>query len=156
METDLKRTVNQNKCQSKLTDQEQNRYLQYLINPSFQRVNRLFVLLFENRTDRKVNRKYYIPKVEIKDYNVITDEKNFFDKPIRNALKVFDNIATGQRDDQTIGYLLSQPFFKEHYKLMAINLSQQKKLDVELKPIQKINFTGNQINKKKCNYIFHY
>ena len=73
--------------------------MQYLINPSFQRVNRLFVLLFENRTDRKVNRKYYIPKVEIKDYNVITDEKNFFDKPIRNALKVFDNIATGQRDD---------------------------------------------------------
>ena len=99
METDLKRTVNYNKCQSKLTDQEQNRYLQYLINPSFQRVNRLFVLLFENRTDRKVNRKYYIPKVEIKDYNVITDEKNFFDKPIRNALKVFDNIGTGQRDD---------------------------------------------------------
>ena len=99
METDLKRTVNSNKCQSKLTDQEQNRYLQYLINPSFQRVNRLFVLLFENRTDRKVNRKYYIPKVEIKDYNVITDEKNFFDKPMRNALKVFDNIATGQRDD---------------------------------------------------------
>ena len=73
--------------------------MQYLINPSFQRVNRLFVLLFENRTDRKVNRKYYIPKVEIKDYNVVTDEKNFFDKPIRNALKVFDNIATGQRDD---------------------------------------------------------
>ena len=73
--------------------------MQYLINPSFQRVNRLFVLLFENRTDRKVNRKYYIPKVEIKDYNVITDEKNFFDKPIRNALKIFDNIATGQRDD---------------------------------------------------------
>ena len=73
--------------------------MQYLINPSFQRVNRLFVLLFENRTDRKVNRKYYIPKVEIKDYNVITDEKNFFDKPMRNALKVFDNIATGQRDD---------------------------------------------------------
>ena len=62
-------------------------------------MNRLFVLLFENRIDRKVNRKYYIPKVEIKDYNVITDEENFFDKPIRNALKVFDNIATGQRDD---------------------------------------------------------
>ena len=62
-------------------------------------MNRAFVLLFENRTDRKVNRKYYIPKVEIKDYNVITDEKNFFDKPIRNALKIFDNIATGQRDD---------------------------------------------------------
>ena len=86
METDLKRTVNQNKCQSKLTDQEQNRYLQYLINPSFQRVNRIFVLLFENRTDRKVNTKYYIPKVEIKYYNVIIDRENFFDKPTKKSL----------------------------------------------------------------------
>ena len=75
--------------------------MQYLINPSFQRVNRLFVLLFENRTDRKVNTKYYIPKVEIKDY-VITDAKIFFDNPIKNALKTCDNIrkiVTGQRDD---------------------------------------------------------
>ena len=57
METELKRTVNQNKYQSKLTEPEQNRYFEYLINPSFQRVNRLFVLLFENRTDRKVHTK---------------------------------------------------------------------------------------------------
>ena len=113
METDLKRTVNQNKCQSKLTDQEQNRYLQYLINPSFQRVNRLFVLLFENRTDRKVSTKYYIPKVEIKYYNVIIDGTKFFDKPIKNALKTCDNIkkiATCQRDDQTTDCLLNYPF----------------------------------------------
>ena len=66
LEYDLKRTVNQNKCQSKLTDQEQNRYFEYLINPIFQRVNILFVSLFENRTDRKVHTKYYIPKVEKK------------------------------------------------------------------------------------------
>ena len=115
METDLKRTVNQNKCQSKLTDQEQNRYLQYLINPSFQRVNRHFVLLFENRTDRKVNTKYYIPKVEIKDYNVITDAKIFFDNPIKNALKTCDNIrkiVTGQRDDQITDCLLNYPFLR--------------------------------------------
>ena len=114
METDLKRTVNQNKCQSKLTDQEKNRYFQYLINPNFQRVNRLFVLLFENRTDRKVNTKYYIPKVETKYYNVIIDGKKFFDKPIKNDLITCDNIrkiATGQRDDQTTGCLLNYLFF---------------------------------------------
>ena len=125
METDLKRTVNQNKCQSKLTDQEQNRYFEYLINPIFRRVNRLFVLLFENRTDRKVHTKYYIPKVEIKDFNVINDGKNVFDKPIKNALETCDNIrkiATGQIDDQTTDCNL---LFKEHYKLIAIDLSKQ-------------------------------
>ena len=114
METDLKRTVNQNKFQSKLTDQEQNRYFQYLINPNFQRMNRIFVLLFENRTDRKVNTKYYIPKVKTKYYNVIIDGKKFFDKPIKNALITCGNIrkiATGQRDDQTTGCLLSYLFF---------------------------------------------
>ena len=128
METDLKRTVNQNKCQSKLTDQEQNRYFQYLINPNFQRVNRLFVLLFENRTDRKVHTKYYIPKVEIKDFNVINDGKNVFDKPIKNALETCDNIrkiATDQIDNQTTDCLLKYPLFKEHYKLIAIDLYKQ-------------------------------
>ena len=128
METDLKRTVNQNKCQSKLTDQEQNRYFEYLINPSFQRVNRLFVLLFENRTDRKVHTKYYIPKVEIKDFNVINDGKNVFDKPIKNALETCDNIrkiATDQIDNQTTDCLLNYPLFKEHYKLIAIDLYKQ-------------------------------
>ena len=128
METDLKRTVNQNKCQSKLTDQEQNRYFEYLTNPSFRRVNRLFVLLFENRTDRKVHTKYYIPKVEIKDFNVINDGKNVFDKPIKNALETCDNIrkiATDQIDNWATDCLLYYPLFKEHYKLIAIDLSKQ-------------------------------
>ena len=59
-------------------------------------------MLFENRTDRKVQTKYYIPKVEKKDYNIIIDGKSFFDQPIKNALKTCNNIikiATGQRDD---------------------------------------------------------
>ena len=116
METDLKRTVNQSKCQSKLTDQEKNRYFQYLINPNFQRVNRLFVLLFENRADRKLNTKYYIPKLETKYYNVIIDGKKFLDKAIKNDLKTCDNIrkiATGQRDDQTTGCLLNYLFLRK-------------------------------------------
>ena len=124
METELKRTVNQNKYQSKLTDLEQNRYFEYLIHPSFQRVNRLFVLLFENRTDRKVHTKYIL-KAELKDYNVIIDGKNAFDKPIKNTLETCDNIrkiATGQIDDQTTDCNL---LFKEHYKLITIDLSKQ-------------------------------
>ena len=102
LESDLKRTFIRINGHSKLTDQEQSKYFEYLINPSFQRVNRLFILLFENRTDRKVHIKYYIPKVEIKDYNVIIDGKKLFDQSIKNALNTYENIrkiATGQRDD---------------------------------------------------------
>ena len=65
-------------------------------------MNRIFVLLFENKTDIKVHTKCYILKVEIKDYSVIIDGKNVFDKPIKNTLETCDNIrkiATGQIDD---------------------------------------------------------
>ena len=61
-----------------------NHYLDYLIDPSFQGVIRLFVLSFENSADRKVCTGYYLPKVEIKDYNVMIDGQNFFDQPVKN------------------------------------------------------------------------
>ena len=109
LESGFKRTINWNKYQSKLTEKAQNRYLDYLIDPSFQGANRVFVLSFENKTDREVHTGYHIPKVEIKDYNVIIDERKFFDQPIKNDLKTFDNIrkfAIGQGDDYTTGCLL--------------------------------------------------
>ena len=62
--------------------------------------------------------------------------------------------ATGQRDDYTTGYLLDYPYFKEHYKLIAIASSKQQKLDADPKVIQQVNLTGNL--EKKCNNIFHY
>ena len=55
----------------------QNRYLNHLVDPSFQGVNRLFVLPFETENGRTSHSNYYLPKVEIKDYNVMTDG-NFF------------------------------------------------------------------------------
>ena len=55
----------------------QNRYLNHLINPSFQGVNRLFLLSFENEDQRKLHSTYYLPKVEIKDCNVMIDGKSF-------------------------------------------------------------------------------
>ena len=93
-------------------------------------MNRLFLFLFENRTERKVQTKYYIPKVQIKDYNIIIDGRNFFDQPIENALKSCDNIrkiSTGQRDDYTTGCLLNYSYFKELYKLVAIDIKQATK-----------------------------
>ena len=66
----FKSAINWNKYQSKISAERQNQNLNFLIDPSFQGVNWLFVLLFENEGDRKVHTGYYLPKVEIKDYNV--------------------------------------------------------------------------------------
>ena len=54
-------------------------YLNHLVDPSFQGVNTHFVLSFENEDDRTLHSTYYVPKVEIKDYSVRIDGKNFFD-----------------------------------------------------------------------------
>ena len=81
-----------------------NSDLDYLIDPNFQGVNRLFVLLFENTTDRTVHTKYYLPTIEIKDYNVIIEGQNFCDQPVKSNLRTYDNIrknGAGQGDDYT-------------------------------------------------------
>ena len=73
LKSGFKRTINWNKYQSKVTIQAPNPYLDYLIDLSFQGVNRLFVLSFEDNTDRTVHRKYFIQTVEIKDYSAMYD-----------------------------------------------------------------------------------
>ena len=77
LKSGFKKTISWNKYESNIKTFAQNRYLNYLINPSFQRVNRLFVLSFENENDRTPHSTYYLPKVEIKDYNDWTDGKFF-------------------------------------------------------------------------------
>ena len=79
LKSSFKRTINWNKCESNIKTFAQNRYLNHLINPSFQGVNRLFVLSFENEDQRKSHSTYYLPKVEINDYNVMIDGRNLFD-----------------------------------------------------------------------------
>ena len=65
----FRRIINWKKYESSIKTLAQNRYLNHLINPSFQGVNRLFVLSFENENDRRSHSTYRLPKVEIKDYN---------------------------------------------------------------------------------------
>ena len=80
MESGFKRTINWNKYLAKATNKAQNRYLDYLIKSNFQGVNRLFVLEFEDDNGRESLKQYYLPTVEIKDYNVMIDGINFLDK----------------------------------------------------------------------------
>ena len=74
------------------------------------------------------------------------DGKIFFDQPIITELKTYQNIrriATSQEDDYTTGCLLDYSYFKENYKMIAIDLSKQQALDVDPRAIQQINFTAN-------------
>ena len=92
LKSGFKITINWNKYQSKLENKEQNKYFNYLVDPIFQGVSRLFVFSFENRTDREVHTKYYIPKIKIKDYNATVDGKKLIDQLIKNDLRTYDNI----------------------------------------------------------------
>ena len=92
LESGFKRTINWNKYQSKRTIQERNRYLDFLIDPTFQGVNILFVLSFQNTNGRTSYKRYYLPQVEIKNYNVFIDGRSFFEQPVKNNLRTYDNI----------------------------------------------------------------
>ena len=122
----------------------QNGNSNHLIEPSFQGVNRIFVLAFEDDAQRISRKRYYIPNAEIKDYNVMIDGKNFFDQTINNMIKTYENIrkiTIGQGDDYTTGCLLDYTYFKKYYKMIAIDLSKQE--DADPRAIQQINFTAN-------------
>ena len=109
LKSGFKRTINWNKYQSSIKTYAKNRYLNHLVDPGFQGVYRLSVLSFENKNDRTLVSTYYLPKVEINDYNVMIDGKNFFDQPINNNIKIYQNIrevATGKGDDYAAGCLL--------------------------------------------------
>ena len=113
-----------------------NPNLNHLVEPSFQGANRLFVLAFENDTQRTSHSGYYFRNVEIK--NVMINGENFFDQPIKNNKVTYENIrkfATGQEDDYTTGSLLDYPYFKENYKMFAVDLSKQQTLDADPRAI---------------------
>ena len=86
------------------------------------------------------------------------DGKNFFDQPINSDLKTYENIrkiASGQGDDYTTGCLLDYSYFKDHYKMIAIDLSKQQALDADPRAIQQINFTANldTAGNTKCSLL---
>ena len=146
LKSGFKRVINWNKYLSKPELLAQNLNLNHLIEPSFQGVNRLFILAFENDDDRTSSDEYYLPTVEIKEYNIMINGENFFDQPIKNNKVTYDNIrkiATGYGDDYTTGCLLDYPYFTDTCKMIAVDLSKQQALDADPRAIQQINFTAN-------------
>ena len=115
------------------TKNRTNEY-RYFLESNFVGVNRLFVLIYLNRDNdvkRFVTQKYYLPK-GIVNYNVMINGKKFYDQPINSDMKRYEEIrklTTELGEDYTTRCLLDYNYIKNHYRLIAIDLSRQKELD---------------------------
>ena len=108
-----------------------------------------------NKVERSSNIKYFLPRVNITNYNVPIDGRNFYyDQPSNDLIKQYDEIrkiATGHGDDYTTGYLLNYQYFKDNYKLISIDPNKQKELDADSRAIQQIEFYGMlRTNSQVC------
>ena len=129
-----------------------NECIRERLNASFQRVNRLFVLAnayCNNITNENSYRKYFLPRLKIKNYNIEIDGRNFYDQPINDTIKQYNEIRripTGQGHDYTTGCLLDFSYFEKKYRLIVTDLSKQKALHADSRTIQQIIFTGKTDN----------
>ena len=134
--------------------QRQNNNLNYLIDPTFTNVNRLFVLSFprNNNTDSRYSfSNYYVPKVKVNDFNVLIDGKSIFDLPVKNDVEAYEKIIDmSNNSDYSTGYLLDYAFYKKHYRLIAIDLSKQTKI----KYPQQTNFIGKPFRNTGATMFF--
>ena len=126
LKSGFKRTIKWNKYRSQMAIQPQDNNLNYLIDPIFTNVNRLFVLPFAT-TNAGDNRdsfsRYYVPNVRIKDINVLIDGKSFFDLQVKNEEEAYDKIIEMSRNnyyDYTTGNILDFGYFKENYRLLQL------------------------------------
>ena len=151
---------------------DKNNLARFPLDASFQGVRRFLVLVFNNATVNEDNNsinntanrvlrnshtKYFLPRVNITNYNVLIHGRNFYDQPINDLIKQYDKIrkiATGQGDDYTTRCLLDYQYFKDHYNLITIDLSKQKELDADSRAIQQIEFYGMlKTNSQVCTVL---
>ena len=110
LKSGFKREIIWNKYRSQMS----NDNLNILIDPTFTNVNRLFVLAYEDDADRQSFSQFYLPKVMVKDYNVIIDKLAFFDLPIKNEEEAYEKIIDiSKNDEYTTGNLLDYDYFKK-------------------------------------------
>ena len=131
-----------------------------MLESSHQGVKKLFVLANDNATsNNQVSvdsfKKYLLARVKIENYNIEIDVRNFYDQPINDSIKQYDEIrkvSTGQGDDYATACLLDFAYFEKNYRLIAPDLSKQKVLDADPRAIQEIIFTG----KATANVMIYY
>ena len=130
-----------------------------MLDSSYQGVKRLFVLAYDNASGITADshKRYFLPRIEIKNYNIEIDGRNFYDQPINDLIKQYDEvreISTGQGDDYPTGCLLDFAYFEKNYKIIAAALSKQKALDADSRAMQQIIFTGTASAAVIIYYIF--
>ena len=99
----------------------------------------------DNKIERGSYREYFLPRVDITNYSVLINGRNFYNQPINDQIKNYDEIrkiATGKGDDCRTGCLLDYKYFKYYWQLIAVDLSKQKELDADPRAIQQIDFYG--------------
>ena len=128
------------------TNADANVFKYINLDPSFQGVNRLFVMAYNTangQPTRNGRQKYYLPRIDLEKYNVIIDGRNFYDNPIESDIekhRELKKVMIGKGEDYTTGSLLDFNYFDKHYKLVAVDLSKQKELDADPRAIQQIEF----------------
>ena len=145
LKSGFKREIIWNKYRSQMTSEAVNNNLNILVDPTFTNVNRLFVLSYatdDDNYDRQSYYQFYLPKVMVKDYNVIIDKLSFFDLPIKTQEEAYEKIDISRNNEYTTGNLLDYDYFKKYYKLITIDLSKQQVLQENEDLTQKINFIG--------------
>ena len=169
-----KRSVYWNGYKSKIETKtaDNDNITRFPLDASFQGANRLFVLAFNNttvnvaenpinntanRVQRDSHRKHFLPRVDITNYNILIDGRNFYDQPISDQIKKYDEIriiATGKGNNYTTGCLLDYQCFKNHYQLIAVDLSKQKELGADPRAIQQTEFYGMlKTNSQVCTVL---
>ena len=153
LKSGFKRTTKWNKCTSEITHQTKTNHVNHLIDPTFIRVNRLFVLLFENEKDRTCFSNYYVPKVETEDFNVLIDGESFFDVPVKNKAEAYKKIMSiGKNNHYTTGNILDYEYFSKNCTLIAIDLRKQMELEnPDLR--QQINVIGKLEEDKATMFL---
>ena len=147
LKSGFKREIIWNKYRSQMTTEAINNNLNILIDPTFTNVNRLFVLAYQTADNRQSLSQFYLPKVMVKDYNVIIEKLAFFDLPIKTEEEAYEKIIDiSKNNEYTTANLLDYDYFKKHYKLIAIDLSKQQVLQENEDLIQQINFIGRLEN----------
>ena len=146
LKSGFKREIIWNKYRSQMTSEAVNNNLNVLLDPTFTNVNRLFVLSYATDDDnyrRQSYSQFYLPKVMVKDYNVIIDKSAFFDLPIKTEEEAYEKtIDISRNNEYTTVNLLDYDYFKKYHKLISIDLSKQQVLQENDDLIQKINFIG--------------
>ena len=161
LKSGFEREIIWNKYRLQMTTEAANHNLNILIDPTFTNVNRLFVLAYKVEVDNDRNvidnrqsfSEFYLPNIMVKGYNVIIDKLAFFDLPIKTEEESYEKIIDISRNNEyTTGNLLDYNYFKNHYKLIAIDLSKQQVLQENEDLIQQINFIG-RLEKKSDVFI---